>query len=53
MLRFETIKLLENTVSTIVDISFSSILGDMSPQMIETKAKINKLDYAKVQSFAH
>ena len=29
----------------------SNILGDMSPQARETKAKINKWDYNKLKSF--
>ena len=42
-IRLETITFLKESISTMLfDISFSSILGYMYPQAIETKTKINK-----------
>ena len=53
-IRPETIKILqENTGSKILDIAYSNILSDISPQVRETKEKkINKWDYIKIKSFA-
>ena len=50
--RPETIKIIENIGSKILDIASSNILSDISPQTRETKEKINKWDYIKLKSFA-
>ena len=48
----ETIKVLgENIGSTFFNISLSSIILGMSPQVRATKAKINKWNYIKLKSF--
>ena len=48
----ETIKLLEeNTGKTLSDINHSRILYDPLPRVMEIKAKINKLDLIKLESF--
>ena len=48
-IRPETIKILqENTGSKILDIAYSNILSDISPQVGE---KINNCDYIKRRSF--
>ena len=50
--RPETIKLLkENTGKTLSDISHSKILYDPPPRVMEIKAKINKWDLIKCESF--
>ena len=47
-IRPETIKILqENTGSKILDIAYSNILSDISPQVRETKENINKWGYIK------
>ena len=46
--RPETIKLLEENIGkTLSDINHSRILYDPHPRILETKAKINKLDLMK------
>ena len=50
--RAETIKLLEeNTGKTLSDINHSRILYDPPPRILEIKAKINKWDLIKLNSF--
>ena len=50
--RPETIKLLEENIGKILsDINHSRILYDLSPRILEIKAKINKWDLIKIQSF--
>ena len=50
--RSETIKLLEeNICRTLSDKNHSNILYDPSPRVMEIKAKINKRDLIKLQSF--
>ena len=50
--RPETIKLLgENIGKTLSDINQRRILYDPSPRVLEIKAKINKWDLIKIQSF--
>ena len=50
--RPETIKLLgENISKTLSDINYSSILYDPPPRILEIKAKINKWDVIKTESF--
>ena len=50
--RPETIKLLEENIGkTLSDINHSRILYDPHPRALETKAKINKWDLMKLQSF--
>ena len=50
--RPETIKLLEENISkTLSDINHSQILYDLSPRVMEIKAKINKWDLIKIKSF--
>ena len=49
---FKVIKILEeNKSSKILDISQSNIFSDISPQAKETKEKIMKWDYLKLNSF--
>ena len=49
----ETIKLLEENIgSRLFDISVSNIFLNMSPQGMETKAKINKLAIPNQKSVA-
>ena len=51
-IRPETIKLLEaNIGKTLSDINPSRILYDPPPRIMEIKAKINKWDLAKINSF--
>ena len=47
----ETIKLLEENINLLFDISLSNRFLDLSPQARETKAKINKWDYIKLKRF--
>ena len=50
--RSETIKLLkENIGKTLSDINHSKILYDPPPRVVEIKAKINKWDLIKLESF--
>ena len=50
--RPETIKLLEENIGkTLFDINHSKILYDPPPRVMEIKAKINKWDLIKLQSF--
>ena len=50
--RPETIKLLEDNIGkTLSDINHSRILYDPSSRILEIKAKINKWDLIKIQSF--
>ena len=50
--RLETIKLLEENISrTLFDINHSNIFLDQSPKAKEIKAKINKWDLIKLESF--
>ena len=50
--RLDTIKLLEENIGrTLFDINGSNIFLDMSPRVIETKAKINKWNIIKLKSF--
>ena len=49
--RPETIKLEENRGKTLSDIHRSRILYDPSPRILEIKAKINKWDLIKIESF--
>ena len=52
--RPETIKLLvENIGKTLPDIHHSRILYDPPPRILEIKAKINKWDLIKLNSFLH
>ena len=51
-IRPETIKLLEENIDkTLSDINHSRILYDPPPRVMEIKAKINKWDIIKLQSF--
>ena len=48
----ETIRLLEGNIgSTLFDICLSNMFLKLSPQVRETKAKINKRDYIKLRRF--
>ena len=48
----ETIKISEENIgSKISDIAHSNVFSDISPQARETKEKINKWDYIKLESF--
>ena len=47
----ETIKLLEENINLLFDISLSNRFLDLSPQARETKAKINNWDYIKLKRF--
>ena len=50
--RPETIKLLEENIGkTLSDINHSRILYDLSPRILEIKAKVNKWDLVKLKSF--
>ena len=50
--RLETIKLLEEDIGkTLSDINHSRILYDPPPRVKEIKAKINKWDLIKIESF--
>ena len=50
--RPEIIKLLEENIGkTLFDINHSSLLYDPPPRVMEIKAKINKWDLIKLQSF--
>ena len=50
--RPETIKLLEESIGkTLSDINHSKILYDLSPRVLEIKAKINKWDLIKLKNF--
>ena len=50
--RPETIKLLEENIGkTLSDINHSRILYDPPPRILEIKAKINKWDLIKLESF--
>jgi len=50
--RPEIIKLLEENIGkTLSDINHSKILYDLSPRVMEIKAKINKRDLIKLKSF--
>ena len=50
--RPKTIKILEENIgSKISDIARSNTLSDISPQVMETKEKVNKWDYNKLKSF--
>ena len=50
--RPKTIKTVEKNIgSKISDIARSNTLSDISPQVMETKEKVNKWDYIKVKSF--
>ena len=49
--RPETIKLLENIGKTLSDINHSRTLYDPHPRILEIKAKINKWDLIKIESF--
>ena len=52
MLILKTIKIIEENIgSKIVDIARSNIFSDISPQVRETKEKINKWDYMKLKIF--
>ena len=49
---YETIKILEeNIVSKISDTRQENTFAAISPKALETKQKINKLDYIKLKSF--
>ena len=51
-IRPETIKLLEENIGkTLSDINHSRILYDPPPRILEIKAKINKCNLIKIQSF--
>ena len=51
--RPETIKLLEENIGkTLSDINHSRILYDPPPRVLEIKAKINKWDLIKIESFS-
>ena len=51
--RSETIKLLEENIGkTLCDVNHSRILCDPPPRVMEMKAKINKWDLVKLQSFS-
>ena len=48
----ETIKLLEKNIGkNLMDINMSDFFMNISPQKKETKAKMSKWDYIKLQSF--
>ena len=50
--RLDSIKLLEENIGrTLFDINHSNILGEPSPRVMEIKAKINKWDLMKLESF--
>ena len=50
--RPQTIKILEDNIgSKILEIAYSNILLDTSPEAKETKEKINKLDNIKLKNF--
>ena len=50
--RPRTIKTVEENIGNkILDIAYSNILLDVSPQAGEIKEKINKWDYIKLKSF--
>ena len=50
--RPETIKPLEENIGkTLSDINHSSILYDPPPRILDIKAKINKCDLIKIESF--
>ena len=50
--RLDTIKLLEENIGrTLFDINHSNIFLDLSPRVMETKAKINKWNLIKLKSF--
>ena len=50
--RLKTIKILEEYLGNkILDIYYSNIFPDISPQARETKDKINEWDYIKLKSF--
>ena len=50
--RPETIKLLEENIGkTLSDVNHSRMLCDLPPRVMEIKAKINKLDLIKLESF--
>ena len=50
--RLDAIKLLEENIgSTLFDINSSNIFLDLSPRVMEIKAKINKWDLIKLKSF--
>ena len=50
--RLDTIKLLEeNTGRTHFDTDCNNIVLDLSPRVLETKAKINKWDLFKLKNF--
>ena len=50
--RSETIKLLEENIGSMhFDTGLSNIFLDISPQARKTKAKINKWDFIKLESF--
>ena len=52
IIRPETIKLLEENIGkTLSDIHHSRILYDPPPRILEIKAKINKWDLIKIESF--
>ena len=51
-IRPETIKFLEENIGrTLSDINHSRILYDLPPRVMEIKAKINKWDIIKLESF--
>ena len=51
--RPETIKLLEENIGkTLSDVNHSRILYDPPPRVLEIKAKINRWDLIKLESFA-
>ena len=51
-IRAETIKFLqENVGSNLLDIGLKRVFLDMTPKARETKAKINKWDYIKLNSY--
>ena len=50
--RPETIKILEENIGkTLSDMNHSRVLYDPPPRILEIKAKINKWDIIKIQSF--
>ena len=50
--RLDTIKLLEENIGrALFDINHSNIFLDLSPRVMEIKAKINKKDLIKLKSF--
>ena len=50
--KLKSIKILEKNIgSKTWDTSHSNVFSDISPQARETKEKINKRDYIKLQSF--